>query len=79
MAKSYDTNKDTQIQINNPTPGTTPTQVLALGPYGIIDATNTTVVSFTSQAAPAIILPAVDPHVAGAIWNNSNTVTVSGG
>jgi hypothetical protein len=27
----------------------------------------------------AIILPATDPHVAGALWNNAGTITVSAG
>jgi len=33
----------------------------------------------TLAAGAAIILPAADPHVAGALWNNAGTVTVSAG
>lgn len=27
----------------------------------------------------ALILPSVDPHISGALWNNAGTVTVSSG
>lgn len=27
----------------------------------------------------SLILPTADPHIAGALWNNSGTVTVSAG
>lgn len=33
----------------------------------------------TVQTGGAIILPTADPGIAGALWNNSGTVTVSAG
>ena len=32
-----------------------------------------------SGTANVIIIPTADPHVAGAIWNNSGTLAVSAG
>ena len=36
-------------------------------------------VTITSGTHTQIILPAADPHVVGALWNSSGTVTVSTG
>lgn len=33
----------------------------------------------TILAGGAVIIPTADPHVAGALWNNAGTVTVSAG
>lgn len=35
--------------------------------------------SLANLTPTALILPSSDPHVVGALWNNSGTVTVSGG
>jgi hypothetical protein len=35
--------------------------------------------SFRSMVAAAFILPTADPHVVGALWNNSGTITISAG
>jgi len=31
------------------------------------------------QAGAALIFPTADPHVAGAVWNNAGTLTISAG
>lgn len=86
MATLFDgVNYNTQIQIQQPQPAkvstgrNTAVQVMALGFTGVIDLSNATAPSLTSQVQAALILPTADPHVVGALWNNSNTVTVSAG
>ena len=77
---NYTINSDTQIQIQNPLPGNTPTQILAVGPNGVIDLTNSTAPTLTTQAAPALVLGTTDPSVTGAIYMIGNSqVAISGG
>ena len=70
---------DTQIAIGRPYPGNTPTQIMDLGPNAIINGGTAAVSanSITNQTGAAIILPTADPHVKGAIWWNTNTVSIS--
>ena len=35
--------------------------------------------SFRAMVAASFILPTVDPHVVGALWNNAGTITISAG
>jgi len=47
---------------------------------GFVGATTGTVVgNVTGNVTGYIILPAADPEVVGALWNNAGTVTVSAG
>ena len=76
---NYTINSDTQIQIQQPLPGTTPTQILAVGPNGVIDLTNSTAPTLTTQAAPALVLGTTDPSVSGALYIIGNSqVGISG-
>ena len=77
MAKNFNAvTYNQQIQLIQSLPNST-TDILAVGPYGIIDASNANTTVYTNQAAPAIIIPTTDPLVKNALWNNSGTVQVS--
>lgn len=38
-----------------------------------------TLLNLSSGSSLALILPTADPHVVGALWNNSGTITISAG
>ncbi len=47
---------------------------------GFVGATTGTVVgNVTGNVTGYIILPAADPEVVGALWNNAGTITISAG
>lgn len=50
----------------------------AEGGFADVDGTPT-FTSITTSAASILILPTADPEIAGALWNNAGTVTVSAG
>ena len=76
MATNYDFKYDDQIQIQQPLPGNTPSQVLAVGPYGMIDLSYSTPASLTNQVGPALMLSTTYPHVVGALYLSAyNTTT----
>jgi len=43
------------------------------------DLRRVTLATLANLTPTALILPSSDPHVVGALWNNSGTVTVSSG
>ncbi|QXE85976.1 hypothetical protein KP003_16675 [Geomonas nitrogeniifigens] len=49
------------------------------GDEWVVSGTLTVEAGATVNVSGAFILPTADPHVAGALWNNSGTITVSAG
>ena len=69
---------DTPSQIVLPdAAGLDGTEHVIIGQAG--DLRRTTLGAIANITPTALILPSSDPHVVGAIWNNSGTVTVSSG
>lgn len=49
--------------------------------FGTLKAANAPVLTISQPtgAILAIVVPSTDPHVAGAVWNNSNVLAISAG
>ena len=64
-----------QIQLIQSLPNST-VDILGVGPYGIIDASNANATVYTNQAAPAIVIPTTDPLVKYSIWYNTTASAI---